>query len=108
LPDSDDEADLDPELADPLLDVAGLSPADGAASPAVVVFAPSVESPLARAFVIEDDRSFFAQPLPLKWTAGGTNALRMVFSAPQAGQNRGPGASMPWITSVRALQFEQR
>jgi hypothetical protein len=108
LADSDDDADAEPELAEPLLDAEVVSPADVAASPAVPVLAPSPESVLARAFVIDDDRSFFAQPLPLKCTAGGANALRMLFSAPQAGQKRGPGASIPWMTSVRAPQFEQR
>ena len=60
---------------------------------------PSVEPPeAAEAFVFALealDRSFLAQPDPLKWTAGGANALRRVSSAPQAGQNRGAGASMP-------------
>ena len=55
----------------------------------------------------ELDRSFLAHPEPLKWTAGGTNALRSVSSAPQAGQNRGAGASIPWMNSVRVEQFEQ-
>ncbi|HUQ43887.1 MAG TPA: hypothetical protein VM451_05670 [Candidatus Limnocylindria bacterium] len=53
------------------------------------------------------DRSFFAQPEPLKWTVGATNAFRSVSSAPQAGQNRGAGASMPWMNSVRVEQVEQ-
>ena len=57
--------------------------------------------------VLELDRSFFAQPEPLKWTLGGTNAFRSVPSAPHVGQNRGPGASMPWMNSVRVEQFEQ-
>jgi hypothetical protein len=53
------------------------------------------------------DRSFLAQPEPLKWTVGATNALRSVSSAPQAGQKRGAGASMPWMNSVRVEQLEQ-
>lgn len=65
-------------------------------------------SDLAGAFADELERSFLAQPEPLKWTAGGANALRSVPSAPQAGQNRGPGSLIPWITSVRPAQFEQR
>jgi hypothetical protein len=68
------------------------------------------ESVAAEAFVrelLELDRSFFAQPEPLKWTAGGTKALRSVSSAPQAGQNFGGGASMPWMNSVRVEQVEQ-
>jgi len=52
------------------------------------------------AFVALDTRSFLAQPLPLKWTAGVLKPLRSVPSAPQAGQNRGPSALMPWMTSV--------
>jgi len=66
------------------------------------------DSDFARAFVLANERSFFAQPEPLKWTVGATNALRSVSSAPQTGQNRGPGALMPWITSVRSPQFEHR
>jgi hypothetical protein len=46
------------------------------------------------------ERSFLAQPDPLKCTVGATRALRRVDSAPHAGQNLGPGASIPWITSV--------
>jgi hypothetical protein len=46
------------------------------------------------------ERSFFAHPEPLKWTADVVIPLRSVPSAPQAGQNRGPGAWIPWITSV--------
>lgn len=74
---------------------------------------PDVELPdsdAAEAFVrdaLEVDRSFLAHPEPLKWTAGGTNAFRSVPSAPQTGQNFGPGASMPWMNSVRVEQFEQ-
>jgi hypothetical protein len=35
-------------------------------------------------------RSFFAHPEPLKTMVGGANALRIVPSAPQAGQKIGP------------------
>jgi hypothetical protein len=59
------------------------------------------------AFEVELDRSFLAQPEPLKWTAGGTMAFRSVSSAPQAGQKRGAGASIPWMNSVRVEQVEQ-
>jgi hypothetical protein len=72
--------------------------------------APSPEPLDAAAFVFaleELDRSFFAQPEPLKWTAGGAKSFLSVSSAPQAGQNRGAGASMPWMNSVRVEQFEQ-
>ena len=41
------------------------------------------------------DRSFLAQPLPLKWTAGATNAFVMVPSAPHSGQNFGPWSLIP-------------
>jgi hypothetical protein len=47
-----------------------------------------------------DARSFLAQPLPLKWTAGVLKPLCSVPSAPQAGQKRGPSALIPWMTSV--------
>jgi hypothetical protein len=47
------------------------------------------------------DRSFLAQPEPLKCTAGVATALRIVPSAPHAGQNLGPSASIRWITSIR-------
>jgi len=57
--------------------------------------------------VLELDRSFFAQPEPLKWTAGVVSALCSVPSAPHAGQKRGPGASIPWITSVFCRQDAQ-
>ena len=36
------------------------------------------------------ERSFLAQPEPLKCTAGAENPLRIVPSAPQLGQNLGP------------------
>jgi hypothetical protein len=52
-------------------------------------------------------RSFFAQPDPLKTMAGGTNALRIVPSAPQLEQNRGPSSLTPWITSRRRSQALQ-
>ena len=77
--------------------------------------APPAESPLSldapdSVFDLERlelERSFFAQPEPLKWTDGATKAFRSVPSAPQAGQNRGAGASMPWMNSVRVEQVEQ-
>ena len=45
-------------------------------------------------------RSFFAQPLPLKWIVGGANALR-TGEAPQIGQAVGPCAVTEWTTSNR-------
>jgi hypothetical protein len=52
-------------------------------------------------------RSFFAQPEPLKSTAGALNPFLRVCSAPQLGQNRGAGSWIPCMTSVRCPQFEQ-
>jgi hypothetical protein len=46
------------------------------------------------------ERSFLAQPEPLKWTAGVAQALRIVPSLPQFGQNHGPESLIPWITST--------
>ena len=42
-----------------------------------------------------DERSFFAQPEPLKWMAGVVNAFVIVPSAPHSGQKRGPWSLMP-------------
>jgi hypothetical protein len=53
------------------------------------------------------ERSFLAQPEPLKWTAGAAKPLRIVPSAPQLGQNLGPPSRMPWMTSVRWPQAAQ-
>ena len=57
--------------------------------------------------LLVEERSFLAQPEPLKCTAAVVIAFVNVPSAPHAGQNRGPGALMPWMTSVRCRQFEQ-
>jgi len=46
------------------------------------------------------DRSFLAQPEPLKWTADVVISLRIVPAAPQFGQNRGPVSWIPWMTST--------
>jgi hypothetical protein len=51
-------------------------------------------------------RSFFAQPLPLKWIVGAENALRTGV-APQIGQLVGPSAVTDWRTSKR-WPFGQR
>jgi hypothetical protein len=45
-------------------------------------------------------RSFFAQPLPLKWIVGGAKALR-TGEAPQMGHAVGPSAMTEWMTSKR-------
>ena len=97
------------ELVDAVVDA--LSDDDVVASP--LLLDPSDESlagaePALDRVPLELERSFFAQPEPLKWTAGVAKALRRVPSAPHAGQNRGPGALMPWMTSVVCPQFEQR
>jgi hypothetical protein len=47
-----------------------------------------------------EPRSFFAQPLPLKWIDGAEKTFVIVPSAPHSGQKRGPSASIPWTTSV--------
>jgi hypothetical protein len=51
-------------------------------------------------------RSFFAQPLPLKWIVGAEKALRTGL-APQTGQLVGPSAMTEWMTSNR-WPFGQR
>jgi hypothetical protein len=51
-------------------------------------------------------RSFFAQPVPLKWMLGALNALRIVV-APQLGHRSGPASFTPWMTSNRRPQVEQ-
>jgi hypothetical protein len=50
--------------------------------------------------------SFLAQPLPLKWMAGGDSALRMV--PPHSAQVSGPRSWMPCMTSSSRPQAEQR
>ena len=107
-----DEPPLEAESLDEPLDFVDVDPVDADPSPPELsLFAAPVSAPdsdFARAFVLAVERSFFAQPEPLKCTVGATNALRMVPSAPQAGQNSGPGALMPWITSVRSPHVEHR
>jgi hypothetical protein len=56
--------------------------------------------------LIAEPRSFFAQPVPLKWIAGAVKPFVIVPSAPHSGQNRGPWSFIPWITSVRWRQAE--
>jgi hypothetical protein len=108
--DSDEPEVLPPPEVE-VVAVAGVESLDTEPSlPLVPAFAAGVSAPesgFEGAFVLAD-RSFLAQPEPLKWSAGAVNALRRVPSAPQAGQKRGPGAAMPWITSVRSPQFEHR
>jgi hypothetical protein len=105
-PDAVDDVDESPELFDELdsaLPSELLPP--GAESPAL---APDPEPALA--FVrlpLVDERSFLAQPEPLKWIAGVAKARRIVPVWPQLGHTSGPEALIPWITSTRCLQFEQ-
>ena len=42
-----------------------------------------------------EPRSFFAQPLPLKWTDGAEKTFVIVPSAPHSGQYLGPSAAIP-------------
>lgn len=75
-----------------------------------VVGVPSVEEAPSAGFasldVVDDPdavdarRSFFAQPDPLKWTAGAVIALR-TGPPPHDGQPVGLSAVTPWITSKR-------
>ena len=61
------------------------------------------------AFEAERDaelRSFFAQPLPLKWIVGAETAFR-TGEAPQMGHAVGPSAVTEWMTSKR-WPFGQR
>ncbi len=53
----------------------------------------------------EEDRSFFAQPDPLKCTAGGAKTLRI--RPPHSGHADGPWSWTPWTTSIRWPQFVQ-
>ncbi|HUQ79116.1 MAG TPA: hypothetical protein VM427_09660 [Patescibacteria group bacterium] len=80
-----------------------LEPAESVLEPAESLPCPSVGEV---ALALDDDRSFFAQPDPLKWIEGAEKALR-TGAAPQTGQTVGPSAVTPWITSDR-WSFGQR
>jgi hypothetical protein len=65
-------------------------------------------------FVDDDDRpelalerSFLAQPDPLKWIVGSAKAFVIDPSVPHVGQNLGPASWIPWTTSVRWPQLLQ-
>jgi hypothetical protein len=77
-----------PELDSPVLDEV----------PAPVSVA--LDTPSAAGFFdpLDDLRSTLAQPEPLKWIVGATNALRIV--APQIGHAVGPESCTPCMTSV--------
>ena len=81
-PVSDPDAPSEPELAV----VVGESPSDE-----------PEEAAVDRRLVL---RSFFAQPVPLKWIVGAENAFR-TGAAPQIGQDVGPSVAMEWMTSKR-------
>lgn len=51
-------------------------------------------------------RSFFAQPEPLKWMAGGANAF-FTGPPPHVGQVDGPSACTPWTASKRVPHAAQ-
>ena len=89
-----DSPELDPPDADsPELDPPELDPP--------VADSPAFAGPPAFFFVeaAEDRRSFLAQPLPLKWIVGGTNAR--VTRPSQSGHCWGPASFRPWKTSYR-------
>jgi hypothetical protein len=56
---------------------------------------------------LDAERSFLAQPDPLKWIAGVVNAFVIVPSAPHSGQNLGPLSLIPCTTSVSLPQLLQ-
>jgi len=85
----------DPSESDPPAESVDLSVPLSAPTPA---FAPAFVEAAAR-------RSFFAQPEPLKWTAGTFNALRI--GPPQTGHAAGPLPWIPWTTSIRCPQSLQ-
>jgi hypothetical protein len=97
---SDDPSDdpLDVPLDEPLSDTGFPSPEP---SP------PELEEAPDPAPLFAGRRSFFAQPEPLKWTAGAANALR-TGPLPQSGQLIGGSSCRPWITSNRRPQAAQR
>jgi hypothetical protein len=101
-----DPAPVPDPVRDPVPELEDASPDDPPPS-----FPSPPESVAAAAFVrepLELERSFLAHPEPLKCTAGGTKTFLSVPSAPHAGQKRGAGASIPWMTSVRVEQLVQR
>ena len=68
---------------------------------------PSPDEPLAApAFDGAGRRSFLAQPVPLKWTAGALIALRS-GPPPQSGHVLGGSAWTPWTISDRRPQEAQ-
>src|SRR5262245_2048784 len=94
------------EPASPGADVGGVVEASFLVAPSVESV-DDVSAPVLARAPLELDRSFLAQPEPLKSTAGAANDLRSWPSAPHAGQNLGAGASMPWMNSVTCRQWRR-
>ena len=94
--------DGDDNAAPPDPDASGEAD-EGAPSPRSVPDAAGFASESDAAFRAAEPRSFFAQPVPLKWMVGAAMALR-TGPPPQTGQVRGPSAWTPWITSNRCPQ----
>ncbi|HEY3163849.1 MAG TPA: hypothetical protein VGJ71_05780 [Candidatus Limnocylindrales bacterium] len=61
---------------------------------------PSAEVDVCAGALDVELRSFFAQPVPLKWTDGAENPFR-TGEAPQIGQTSGATPLMEWMTSNR-------
>jgi hypothetical protein len=103
-------------VASELADAPGVAPSPLSDPEPELVSAPSLElgpesaPPSAEAAGLDERavvlRSFFAQPLPLKWMVGAVNALR-TGEAPQIGQLDGLSAVTEWMTSNRC-PFGQR
>ena len=115
----DDEVDV---LADPA-SLAGFDPSLGVDFPSSVdvdfpssldvdfpsppVASPSVPSPFEALEVFTAARrSLFAQPEPLKWTAGAANAF-LTGPEPHNGHCVGGPSWIPWMTSKRRPQAAQ-
>jgi hypothetical protein len=99
------ELELDDESAPAVEVEPPESPFEPSEPDSTLVSPPPERAEAAR--VALDARSFLAQPLPLKCTAGVLKPLCSVPSAPHAGQKRGPSALMPWMTSVTRPQALQ-
>jgi hypothetical protein len=92
-----DDDDVDASDVEPLDAVDAVDAVDGAAS---VDVPPDVASPALEDLRAAAPRSFFAQPDPLKCTAGAETAFRTELLW-QTGQLDGPSVWTPWITSNR-------
>jgi hypothetical protein len=101
------EPSLEPDDSLPEPDDSLPEPAESLPEPAESVPDPSVAEDAFVADELEDERSFFAQPDPLKWIDGAEKALR-TGAAPQTGHTVGLSALMPWSTSKRWPLLTQR